>query len=221
MRRSGSTRRTATTTSSACSSARTSSRTSTSSATSRSRRAMAVELSGEVKEMHSSFSQLAYGLVLAATLIYLLLVAQFRSFRDPATILMAVPLGGIGAIGLLYVTGSTLNVQSLIGLLFMVGIAVSNSVLLVDFAARLRATGKSAADAAREAAAIRLRPIVMTSLAAVLALLPMALGFGHGGEANVPLARAVVGGLSASTALTLFVVPVVDAWLHRKDAAHA
>jgi len=187
---------------------------------------VSVELSGEVKEMRSSFSQLAGGLLLAAALIYLLLVAQFRSFRDPLTILLAVPLGGIGAIGLLYVTRSTLNVQSLVGLLFMVGIAVSNSVLLVDFSARLRTTGKSAADAAREAAAIRLRPILMTSLAAVLGLLPMALGLGHGDEATVPLARAVVGGLSASTALTLFVVPVLDAWLHRNDrpapeASHA
>ena len=146
-----------------------------------------------------------------------MLVAQFRSFLDPLLILLAVPLGGVGAMGLLWITRTTLNVQSLVGLLFMVGIAVSNSVLLVDFAARLRKEGKSPVEAAAEAAEIRLRPILMTSLAAVLGLVPMAIGFGHGAEANVPLARAVVGGLTASTLLTLFVVPVADAWLHRRD----
>ncbi|HQY65513.1 MAG TPA: efflux RND transporter permease subunit, partial [Polyangiaceae bacterium] len=122
---------------------------------------------------------------------------------------------------LLWATRTTLNVQSLVGLLFMVGIAVSNSVLLVEFAARLREQGRSPADAAAESAAVRLRPILMTSLAAVLGLVPMAIGFGHGGEANVPLARAVVGGLTASTLLTLFVVPVADAWLHRNDVLKA
>jgi len=101
----------------------------------------------------------------------------------------------------------------------MVGIAVSNSVLLVEFAARLRERGVSAAEAAAQAAEIRLRPILMTSLAAVLGLVPMAIGFGRGGEANVPLARAVVGGLTASTLLTLFVVPVADAWLHEGRTA--
>ncbi len=174
------------------------------------------EVSGEVAEMRSAFGQLAGGIGLAVLLIYLVLVAQFRSFVDPLLILLAVPLGGVGAMGLLWVTGSTLNVQSLVGLLFMVGIAVSNSVLLVEFAARLREAGHAPAEAATLAAEVRLRPILMTSLAAVLGLVPMAIGFGHGGEANVPLARAVVGGLTASTLLTLFVVPVADAWLHRK-----
>jgi CzcA family heavy metal efflux pump len=178
---------------------------------------VSVKVTGEVAEMRSTFRQLASGIVLAVILIYLVLVAQFRSFLDPLLILLAVPLGGVGAMGLLWITRTTLNVQSLVGLLFMVGIAVSNSVLLVDFAARLRKEGKSAVDAAAEAAEIRLRPILMTSLAAVLGLVPMAIGFGHGAEANVPLARAVVGGLTASTLLTLFVVPVADAWLHRRD----
>ncbi|MBK6461153.1 MAG: efflux RND transporter permease subunit [Myxococcales bacterium] len=180
-----------------------------------------VKVSGEVAEMRSTFKQLAGGIGLAVLLIYLVLVAQFRSFLDPLSILLAVPLGGVGAMGLLWATRTTLNVQSLVGLLFMVGIAVSNSVLLVEFAARLREQGRSPADAAAESAAVRLRPILMTSLAAVLGLVPMAIGFGHGGEANVPLARAVVGGLTASTLLTLFVVPVADAWLHRNDVLKA
>jgi multidrug efflux pump subunit AcrB len=142
-------------------------------------------------------------------------VAQFRSFLDPLLVLVAIPLGGIGAVGLLRGTGATLNVQSLVGMLFMVGIAVSNSVLIVDFAGRLRAAGKSAADAAVEAALVRLRPILMTTLAALLGLLPMAVGIERGSEANVPLARAVVGGLAASTLLTLVIVPSLYAWLHR------
>jgi multidrug efflux pump subunit AcrB len=106
-------------------------------------------------------------------------------------------------------------VQSLVGLLFMVGIAVSNSVLIVDFARRLLATGMSSAEAASRAAVVRLRPILMTTLAALLGLLPMALGLERGSEANVPLARAVIGGLAASTVLTLVVVPAFYAWLHR------
>ena len=132
--------------------------------------------------------------------------------------LVAIPMGGIGALGLLRATGSTLNVQSLVGMLFMVGIAVSNSVLIVDFAGRLRAGGKSSAEAAFEAALVRLRPIVMTTLAALLGLLPMAIGLERGSEANVPLARAVVGGLAASTVLTVVVVPALYAWFHRKNS---
>ncbi len=176
-----------------------------------------VEVRGETATMRRSFTDLAGGIGLAVTLVYLLLVAQFRSFRAPLLVLAAVPLGAVGALGLLWITGSTLNVQSLVGMLFTVGIAVSNSVLLVDFSGRLRAEGRPAADAAREAALVRLRPILMTSLAAILGLLPMAIGFGRGSEANVPLARAVVGGLTTSTILTLLIVPALDAWMHRNE----
>jgi multidrug efflux pump subunit AcrB len=165
--------------------------------------------------MRRSLRSLAAGLGHAVTLVYLLLVAHFRSFLDPLLVLVAVPFGGIGALGLLRVTGATLNVQSLVGMLFMVGIAVSNSVLIVDFAGRLRGGGKSAA----EAALVRLRPILMTSFAALLGLLPMAVGLERGSEANVPLAMAVVGGLAASTALTLLVVPALYAWLPRTNLA--
>jgi multidrug efflux pump subunit AcrB len=143
--------------------------------------------------------------VLAIVLIYLIMVAQFRSFLDPFIILFAVPLGLIGVLAMLAATSTTLNVQSMMGVIFMVGIAVSNSILLVEFANRLRAErGLSAWDAAIESGAVRLRPILMTSLAAVVGLAPLAL---HEGEATMPLARAVIGGLTVSTALTIFVVP--------------
>jgi multidrug efflux pump subunit AcrB len=133
------------------------------------------------------------------------MVALFRSFLDPFIILIAVPLGLIGVVAILWATGTSLNVQSLMGVIFMVGIAVSNSILIVDFANRMRAErGLSAHEAAIEASAIRLRPILMTSLAAVVGLIPMAL---HEGQATAPLARAVIGGLTVSTLLTIFVVP--------------
>jgi multidrug efflux pump subunit AcrB len=133
------------------------------------------------------------------------MVAQFRSFLDPFIILFAVPLGLIGVLAMLAATSTTLNVQSLMGVIFMVGIAVSNSILLVEFANRLRTErGLSQWDAAVESGRVRLRPILMTSLAAVVGLIPLAL---HEGEATMPLARAVIGGLSVSTALTIFVVP--------------
>jgi len=173
-----------------------------------------IEVRGEVAQMRRSTSALGAGLGLAVVLVYLLLVAQFRSFLDPLLVLIAIPLGAIGAVGLLRITGATLNVQSLVGMLFLVGIAVSNSVLIVDFAGRLRAAGKSAAEAATQAALVRLRPILMTTFAALLGLLPMAIGLERGSEANVPLGRAVVGGLATSTVLTLIIVPSLYAWLH-------
>jgi len=175
-----------------------------------------VRMRGEVSSMQESFSSLAYGLLLAIVLIYLIMVAQFRSFVDPFIILFAVPLGLIGVLVLLWATGTTLNVQSFMGVIFTVGIDVSNSVLLVEFANRLRRErGLSVAEAAHEAAVVRLRPILMTSLAAVIGLLPMAL---RGGEANTPLARAVIGGLVASTLLTRFAVPCLYVMLKRDQA---
>jgi len=164
-----------------------------------------VKMRGEVSSMRESFSSLGFGLILATVLIYLIMVAQFRSFVDPFIIMFAVPLGLIGVLLVLYLTGTTLNVQSFMGVIFMVGIAVSNSILLVEFANRVQAErGLSVRDAAVEAGSVRLRPILMTSVAAVLGLLPLAL---HEGQATTPLARAVIGGLTVSTALTVFVVP--------------
>jgi multidrug efflux pump subunit AcrB len=164
-----------------------------------------VRMRGEVASMKESFSSLGFGMILATLLIYLIMVAQFRSFVDPFIIMFAVPLGLIGVVLILWLTGTTLNVQSFMGVIFMVGIAVSNSILLVDFANRVRRErGLSAVEAAVEAGSVRLRPILMTSLAAVVGLIPLAV---HEGEATAPLARAVIGGLTVSTLLTVFVVP--------------
>ena len=155
--------------------------------------------------MRQSFQELGFGFILATVLIYLIMVAQFRSFLDPFIVMFAVPLGLIGVLVMLFVTRTTLNVQSAMGVIFMVGIAVSNSILLVEFANRLRSERRmSVHEAAKEAATIRLRPILMTSLAAIVGLLPLAV---RQGEATMPLARAVIGGLSVSTLLTIFVVP--------------
>lgn len=170
---------------------------------------MRLQLKGEYGRMNDSFRQLSLGLVLAAVLVYLLQVTLFRSWSGPLVIMSTVPLGFIGVLWMLFLTGTTLNVQSLMGIIFLVGIAVNNGVLLVDFANRSRINGTSAREAIVAAASTRFRPILMTFLATVLALTPMALGTGRGNEANVPLARAVVGGLFSSTFLTLFLVPIL------------
>ncbi|MBI2901871.1 MAG: efflux RND transporter permease subunit [Planctomycetes bacterium] len=167
---------------------------------------------GEVQSMKKSFGSLAFGLGLAAVLVYLVLVVQFRSLRDPLVVMFAVPLGLIGVIGLLWATGTFINIQSLMGVIMMVGIVVSFSILMIDFANRRVAEGKSRGEAIREAAALRLRPILMTSLAAMLGLAPMAFV----GGANIPLARAVIGGVLASTFLSLYVVPVLYGSFGRK-----
>jgi multidrug efflux pump subunit AcrB len=177
---------------------------------------MRITLKGEYGRMNESFSQLALGLGLAALLVYLLQVTLFRSWVGPGVIMLTVPLGFIGVAWMLRLTGTTLNVQSLIGAIFLVGVAVNNGVLLVDFANARRLEGADAATAIREAAATRFRPILMTFLATVLALVPMAVGIGRGHEANIPLARAVVGGMVSSTFLTLFMVPVMYVLLVRR-----
>src|SRR5258707_11990358 len=134
---------------------------------------------------------------------------MLRSWLGPFTIMFTVPLGLIGVLAMLFVTRTPLNVQSSMGIIFLVGIVVSNGVLLLDFANRLRKQGQSVRQAIASASAIRLRPILMTFLATFLDLIPMAIGLGRGSEANVPLARAVVGGLLTSTFLTLIVVPIL------------
>lgn len=176
---------------------------------------MRVELKGEYARMNESFRSLGVGLVLASVLVYLLLVALFRSFKGPFIVMFTVPLGLIGVLAMLFITRTTLNVQSEMGVIFLVGIAVSNGVLLVDFANQQRKLGASVYQAITAAAAIRFRPILMTFLATFLDLVPMAIGMGKGSEANVPLARAVVGGLLTSTFLTLIVVPILYTLLNR------
>jgi multidrug efflux pump subunit AcrB len=171
-----------------------------------------VTLRGEVSSMKESFASMGFGLFLAVILVYLVLVAQFRSFVDPFIIMFAVPMGLIGVLAMLFFTGTTLNIQSFMGVVMMVGLAVAYSILLVEFANRLRAEGQPLEEAIVTASMTRLRPILMTSLAAILGLVPMAL---RAGEANMPLARAVIGGLSVAAILTLFLVPILYSYLKR------
>ncbi|HEV7223321.1 MAG TPA: efflux RND transporter permease subunit [Pirellulales bacterium] len=175
-------------------------------------------ISGEYLKMQDTFRNLAVGMLLAVTLIYFLMVALFKSYVTPLVVLSAVPVGVVGVVIMLYVTQTPINVQSLLGVIFMVGIVVSNTVLLTDFAQNLRVhEGLSPTEAIRSAAAIRVRPVVMTALAAFFALIPMALAFQRGSEANAPLGRAVIGGLIAGLVTTLFVVPAIYSLLVRDD----
>lgn len=176
-----------------------------------------VTLKGEVANMRAAFSNFALALPLAVVLIYLVMVGLFRSLIDPIIILLAVPLGWIGTVLMLYVTNTSANVESMIGTLMMMGIVVSNSILLVDFANRMARSGASPEVAVMEAGRRRIRPIVMTALATILGLLPLALGFGEGNETMVPLARAVVGGLIVSTAMTLLVVPIIHTMILSRE----
>ncbi len=176
---------------------------------------MRVELRGEYARMEESFDSLAAGLALASILVYLLMVPLMRSFVMPLIIMATVPLGLIGVLVMLFVTGTSLNVQSEMGVIFLVGIVVSQGVLLMDFANQLRKQGKSVNESITSAATIRFKPILMTFLATFLDLLPMAIGLGRGSEALTPLARTVVGGLISATALTLFVVPILFTLLIR------
>ena len=165
-----------------------------------------VRMRGEVASMRESFGGLAFGFALAVVLIYFVMVVLFRSYLDPLIVMLATPLGIIGVLWILFGTGTTFNIQSFMGTIFMIGIAQSNSTLLVEFANRMRGRGLAAREAVVEAAQIRLRPILMTAGAGLLALAPLAW---NPGEPSMPLARAVIGGLASSTLLTLFVVPLL------------
>jgi len=176
-----------------------------------------VTLRGTVQAMYASFASFGYGLLLAVLLVYLVLVAQFRSFVDPFLILLAVPPGLMGVILTLILTGTTLNVMSLMGIVMMVGIVVSNSILIVEFTHRLiEDEGMAIRDAVGYACRVRLRPILMTSLATIFGLIPMALKLGTGSEAYAPLAKAIIGGLSVSVVLTVFLVPAAFLIVYRR-----
>ncbi|MEP7351675.1 MAG: efflux RND transporter permease subunit [Acidobacteriota bacterium] len=168
---------------------------------------LTVTLRGMVQGMRTSFRSFALGLVLAVVLLYLILVAQFSSFIDPFIILLAVPPGLSGVLLTLYFTGTTLNVMSLMGIVMLVGIAVSNSILIVEFTRQLRKDGMGVREAVAMSCRVRLRPILMTSLATIIGLLPMALKLGEGSESYAPLARAILGGLTFSVLFTMFLVP--------------
>ncbi len=176
-----------------------------------------VTVRGSVKAMQSSFAAFGFGLLLATLLVYLVLVAQFKSFLDPLLILLAVPTGFTGVLLVLFLTGTTLNVMSLMGVVMMVGIVVSNSILIIDFTNRLRAQGRPLKEAVATACRVRLRPVLMTSLATLFGLIPMALKLGAGAEAYAPLARAIIGGLAVSVVLTVFIVPAAYYLAHRRE----
>lgn len=178
-----------------------------------------VSFKGEVGSMRQALVGFAGGLPLAVFLIYLVMVGLFRSYLDPLVIMFAVPLGLIGVIWILLLTGTSLNVESLIGTLMMIGIVVSNSILLVDFANQRLREGLPLEQAVMEAGRLRIRPILMTSLATIMGLAPMAIGVGEGSEANMPLARAVIGGLSVSTVMTLLFIPVLHTLVRRRSTS--
>ena len=180
---------------------------------------LSVTLRGMVQGMRVSFSSFAVGLCLAVVLLYLILVAQFQSFVDPFIILLAVPPGIAGVILTLWLSDTTLNVMSLMGIVMLVGIATSNSILIVEFTRHLRSEGMAVREAVAMACRVRLRPVLMTSLATIIGLLPMALKLGAGSEAYAPLARAILGGLSVSVALTVFLVPAAYVLVYGERAA--
>jgi len=176
---------------------------------------------GAIRDMQSSFSSFGIGLILAIVLVYLVLMAQFASFSDPFVILLAVPPGITGVLVFLWVTGTTVNVMSLMGALMMTGIAVSNSILIVEFTGTLREKGMGLTQAVIEASKARLRPILMTTLATVLGLIPMALALEPGSEQYAPLARAILGGLLVSVVVTVFLVPAAYLLIHHKEETAA
>jgi multidrug efflux pump subunit AcrB len=169
---------------------------------------------GAVVNMNEAFHDFGIGLIIAVALVYLILMAQFASFLDPFIILMAIPPGLVGVVLILVLTGSTLNIMSLMGVIMMAGIVVSNSILIVEFATILHKQGKPLLQATVESCRVRLRPILMTSLATLLGMIPMALGLEAGSEQYAPLARAIIGGLTLSVIVTVFLVPAVYLLIH-------
>ena len=176
-----------------------------------------VNLRGSVQGMRESFKSFGVGLILAIALVYLILVAQFASFLDPFIILLAIPPGVAGVLLILLVLGTTLNIMSLMGVVMMVGIVVSNSILIVEFARNLRKEGMNMKEAVSTSSRIRLRPILMTSLATVIGLIPMAMKLGTGAEAYAPLAQAIIGGLLVSVVVTVYLVPAAYLMFHKKE----
>jgi CzcA family heavy metal efflux pump len=182
-----------------------------------------IKLAGQIQQQRETFQGLLFASILALILVYMVMAAQFKSLLDPFIIMFSVPMGFPGVIITLFITDTTLSTTSFMGIIMMLGIVVSNGVLLVDYTNVLRRRGMALREAVVRAGRTRLRPILMTSLATVFGLLPMAIGWGTGGETNAPLARAVVGGLSVSTLLTLFLIPtlylILEERFPRKDDA--
>ena len=179
-------------------------------------RGTTIEVRGQVDTMQSSFSRLGFGMVFAILLVYLLMAVNFQSWLDPFIILTALPGAMAGMLWMLYVTGTTLSVPALMGAIMGIGVATANSILLVTFANDEREQGKDATRAAQSAGFTRIRPVIMTALAMIIGMVPMALGMGEGGEQNAPLGRAVIGDLLLATPTTLFFVPIMYSWLRKK-----
>jgi multidrug efflux pump subunit AcrB len=173
-------------------------------------------LRGQYETMRSSFFRLGVGMAFAVVLVYLLMCVNFQSWLDPFIILTALPGAMAGILWMLFVTGTTLNVPSLMGAIMCIGVATANSILIVTFANDERAVVPSANEAMLSAGHARIRPVLMTASAMILGMLPMSLGLGEGGEQNAPLGRAVIGGLMFATVTTLFVVPIIYSYLRTK-----
>ena len=182
-----------------------------------------VAIRGQVEPMQQIFSGLEQGFIVAVIAIFLLLAANFQSFRLSLAVILTIPAVIAGVAVVLWLTGTTLNIESLIGAIMAIGVAVANAILLVTFAERNRVGGAKAPEAAIDGAASRLRPILMTSCAMIAGMLPMAVGLGEGGSQTAPLGRAVIGGLTGATVATLIILPAVFAILQgehtRKSAS--
>jgi multidrug efflux pump subunit AcrB len=183
-------------------------------------RGTTLTLRGEYETMQSSFFRLGVGLVFAVVLVYLLMAVNFQSWLDPFIILTALPGALAGILWILFVTGTTLSVPSLMGSIMCIGVATANSILMVTFANDERAIEPVAREAMLAAGHARIRPVLMTASAMILGMLPMALGLGEGGEQNAPLGRAVIGGLLGATVTTLFVVPIIYSYLRTTPPAN-
>ncbi len=179
-------------------------------------RGTTIAVRGQVQSMKASFTGLSFGLIFAVILVYLLMAINFQSWLDPLIILMALPGALSGILWMLFLTGTTISVPSLMGAIMSIGVATSNSILMITFANDQRKHGLDSHDAALVAGMTRLRPVIMTALAMIIGMLPMSLGLGEGGEENAPLGRAVIGGLMLATFATLFFVPVVYSALRHK-----
>jgi HAE1 family hydrophobic/amphiphilic exporter-1 len=172
-------------------------------------------VAGAFEEQQKAFGELIISLILALALVYMVLACQYESLRDPLVVMFSVPFAAVGVLITLFLSNTTLNVQSYIGCIMLGGIVVNNAILIVDQAGRLQRSGMSIHDALAEAGRRRLRPILMTTLTTILALIPLAMGIGEGADAQAPLARTVVGGLSGSSLITLFLIPVLYSVFHR------
>jgi len=182
----------------------------------------AVIVTGESEEQKKTFASMLIGILLAIALVYMVMAAQFESFHQPLMIMFSVPFAGIGVLVTLAATGTTFNIQSFMGCVVLTGIVVNNAIVLVDYINLMRSQGMPLSEAVAHSARKRLRPILMTTATTMLALIPVAIGYAEGGEAQAPLARVVVGGLVTSTLISLVIIPVlylkVEGWIERRNA---